>query len=312
MHKNPSVQKRFVLYGLGGSGKTQVCLKFAQDYREKFWGIFWIDASSNESAEQGFLDIAHVCGIKADFRVVKRWLSNIRDPWLLIIENADNPLQDASEYFPVGDRGVILLTTRNPECEVHATVGSNGFGRMESEEAITLLLRASRAGDISHEASRNLARPIVETLGCLALAIAQAGAAIRQKLCSMEEYSSVYSRRRKQLLSRQPVQASTDYKYTVYTTWEVSVEAIARMSTEAAHNAIEILKLFSFFHFDGVSEEILKEAWLNMRGSEHSEWTLSHQLDMLRQDDSQVRDPYSTREAVFLLSSCRHRWDERP
>lgn len=28
-------QKRFVLYGLGGSGKTQICLKFAQDNREK-------------------------------------------------------------------------------------------------------------------------------------------------------------------------------------------------------------------------------------------------------------------------------------
>lgn len=29
-------QKRFILYGLGGSGKTQACLKFAQDYREKY------------------------------------------------------------------------------------------------------------------------------------------------------------------------------------------------------------------------------------------------------------------------------------
>lgn len=28
-------QKRFVLYGLGGSGKTQACIKFAQDYRER-------------------------------------------------------------------------------------------------------------------------------------------------------------------------------------------------------------------------------------------------------------------------------------
>lgn len=27
--------KRFVLYGLGGSGKTQACLKFAQDYRDR-------------------------------------------------------------------------------------------------------------------------------------------------------------------------------------------------------------------------------------------------------------------------------------
>lgn len=28
-------QKRFVLYGLGGSGKTQTCIKFAQEYRER-------------------------------------------------------------------------------------------------------------------------------------------------------------------------------------------------------------------------------------------------------------------------------------
>ncbi|KAL8949253.1 MAG: hypothetical protein Q9222_004627 [Ikaeria aurantiellina] len=31
-----SIQKRFVLHGLGGSGKTQVCLKFAQSSREKY------------------------------------------------------------------------------------------------------------------------------------------------------------------------------------------------------------------------------------------------------------------------------------
>jgi hypothetical protein len=31
----PKSQQRFVLYGFGGSGKTQMCLKFAQDYRER-------------------------------------------------------------------------------------------------------------------------------------------------------------------------------------------------------------------------------------------------------------------------------------
>lgn len=28
-------QQRFVLYGLGGSGKTELCLKFAQDYKQR-------------------------------------------------------------------------------------------------------------------------------------------------------------------------------------------------------------------------------------------------------------------------------------
>ena len=37
--KPPSAQKtqkRHVLYGLGSSGKTQICLKFAQDHRERY------------------------------------------------------------------------------------------------------------------------------------------------------------------------------------------------------------------------------------------------------------------------------------
>lgn len=32
----PNPQKRFVLYGLGGSGKTQLALKFASDHRERY------------------------------------------------------------------------------------------------------------------------------------------------------------------------------------------------------------------------------------------------------------------------------------
>ena len=29
------VQQRFLLYGMGGSGKTQICLKFAQEFKQK-------------------------------------------------------------------------------------------------------------------------------------------------------------------------------------------------------------------------------------------------------------------------------------
>ena len=32
---NRTTQKRFVLYGLGGSGKTQTCIKFAHDYQKR-------------------------------------------------------------------------------------------------------------------------------------------------------------------------------------------------------------------------------------------------------------------------------------
>lgn len=31
-----SMQRRFVLYGLGGSGKTQICVRYAQVHREQY------------------------------------------------------------------------------------------------------------------------------------------------------------------------------------------------------------------------------------------------------------------------------------
>lgn len=34
-YRTSKAQQRFVLYGLGGSGKTQICLKFAEDNRER-------------------------------------------------------------------------------------------------------------------------------------------------------------------------------------------------------------------------------------------------------------------------------------
>ena len=94
----------------------------------RFWGIFWINASSHATADQGFLEIARLCGVDEDSKVVKQWLSNTQEPWLLIIDNADDPSIDVSESFPTGNRGSILLTSRNPECKLHATVGSCELG----------------------------------------------------------------------------------------------------------------------------------------------------------------------------------------
>ena len=143
-----------------------------------FWSIFWIDASSHTTAQQGFLEIARICGIEEDPKSVKRWLSNIQDHWLLIIDNADDPSIDVSEFFPTGNRGSILLTTRNPDCNIHATVGSCELGQMDLDEAVTLFLRAGGAEDTVTEAARKKAIPVAKTLGCLPLAIVQAGAYI--------------------------------------------------------------------------------------------------------------------------------------
>ncbi|KAI4194798.1 MAG: hypothetical protein LQ350_007568, partial [Teloschistes chrysophthalmus] len=243
-------QKRFVIHGLGGSGKTQVCLKFVEDHREKFWGIFWIDASSVESLERGYLQVAEACGLEARVSVVRRWLSNAAEPWALILDNADDPRLDISRYFPVGNRGFILITTRNPDCQLHSTVGSYELGVMATYEAVTLLLRAAGEDNISNRLKRDAAESVVHTLGYLALAITQAGAVIRQGYCKLEDYQTLYSRRRKELLSQKAIQGGEDYRYTVYTTWEVSRQMIEEMLTEAGQDALALLRIFSFLHYE--------------------------------------------------------------
>ncbi|KIK05032.1 hypothetical protein K443DRAFT_675499 [Laccaria amethystina LaAM-08-1] len=38
-------RKFFLLYGMGGIGKTQICLKFVEEMYDSFSQVFWVDAS---------------------------------------------------------------------------------------------------------------------------------------------------------------------------------------------------------------------------------------------------------------------------
>ena len=72
-------------------------------------------------------------------------------------------------------------------------------------------------------------KKIVEALGGLALAAAQAGAYIRETSCSLKEYFELYERCQRYLLWYLPKQTGTDYGFTVYTTWQVSLGMIGSM-----------------------------------------------------------------------------------
>ena len=188
------------------------------------------------------------------------WLTGLEMPWLLVIDNADDPSIDYSRFFPAGERGHILVTSRNSDCRVHATVGSYEFRDMEEDDAITLLLKAALHSGIDDEDVRNIARPIVKTLGYLALAIIQAGAAIREGICSLEEYLDIFATHKKQLMKDQIPQGA-DYHYTIYSSWEVSVQKIESSGSERAVDSIQILQILAFLHFEQVPANMLERAW---------------------------------------------------
>ena len=253
--------------------------------------------------QQGFRDIAQQCGLNASPDVVKRWLSNIQKHWLLIIDNADNLDMDISTIFPVGNRGSILVTTRNPHCRIHATVGSHELGKMGLEEGVKLLLRAADIEDASSVLMQKEARTIVNVMGCLALAIVQAGAYVQQGLCSISEYCAIYSHRREQLLNGLSMQAGSGYGFSVYTTWEVSLDAIESRSDRTSKHAIELIQIFGFFHRDNIAEEIFERAWKNIREEENFPKDLAGLFYIPSDEGGSEWDPTAIREAAVLLAS---------
>lgn len=191
------------------------------------------------------------------------WLTGLDLPWMLVIDNADDPLIDYSRFFPAGDQGHILLTSRLQDCKIHATVGFHEFRNMEEEDAITLLLKAADE-DVNIEQSRETAKPIVQALGYLPLALTQAGASIRQRICTLEDYLALYDSHSVDLMRGRLGQSSDSYPNSIYTTWEVTVRRIEEENSETAIDAVQILQILAFLHFEQVPIDLFERAWNNI------------------------------------------------
>ena len=58
------------------------------------------------------------------------WLAGLPHPWLLVIDNADDPNMEVEKYFPGGERGHILVTTRRSALKHLGNVGK-GYRELE-------------------------------------------------------------------------------------------------------------------------------------------------------------------------------------
>ena len=202
----------------------------------------------------------------------KHWLSNTEQPWLLIINNADDPSLDLYTLFPEGERGHVLVTTRNPDFRVHATVGATEFGGLEQRDALTLLLRAAAIPKPWDSNTISGGNKIASTLGCLALALVQAGALILQRICEIKNYLDFYYDHRKRLSERQSYDSLEDHdQFTIYATWDLSLQSLELRRTEASTDAAQLLSIVGFFHFERIKVEIFTRALSNRhRAAERS------------------------------------------
>ena len=197
----------------------------------------------------------------------KHWLSNAEEPWLLIINNADDLALELSNLFPEGERGHILVTTRNPSFRIHATVGALEFTGLSRKDALLLLLRASDFPMPWNSSTEDCGNKIVDALGCLALALVQAGALILQKICKIDDYLRFYSQFHKGISVRQSSKNLKVEDQTIYATWEHSIDSIELRNTEASRDAVQLLSIVGFYHFENIGVDIFARALQNRVGA---------------------------------------------
>ncbi|PFH45077.1 hypothetical protein AMATHDRAFT_10063 [Amanita thiersii Skay4041] len=271
---NPSVSTKrrlYLLYGLGGIGKTQICLKFKEELEDEIPYIFWIDASSKDTITSSLKTIAKdillitVAGYSSS--QVLQVISKMKEVWFMIYDNADGPPSLVQRYLPQGNKGNIIITSRDRTLMRLTSNCGIEVVQMKDHEAGLLLFKAG--GFEEGYMDKEDCKKIVMKLGCIPLAVDMAGAYMQATQCSPAQYLDLYSKECNRLLSDPIYTEMSDYGYSTYGTWEISMQKIQSKAMDEHHtgaqSAIKILNIIAFLHYLNLPLDMFKRAAVNYK-----------------------------------------------
>lgn len=266
--------------------KSQIAIELAHQVHVEspHVSVFWIHASSIDRFRDGYHSIVDECDIpgrdnqKCDkMMLLKEWLEKKHRNWLMIIDNADEASfftsrgelsqsksktrteQSILEYLPESSHGSILVTTRNRAAGVKFTksraddlVEVNTMTDEESE----CLIRSALTDDNSTDSEIH---QLVNLLGRLPLALAQAAAFMHENVISVNEYIELYNESdetQMDLLSEsfETLGRDSEVPNAVTTTFIVSINQIK----ERDPKAIDILCLIAFVDQHDIPKSLLQ------------------------------------------------------
>ncbi|MBB1242243.1 tetratricopeptide repeat protein [Streptomyces durbertensis] len=248
----------YVLYGMGGCGKTAVAYAAFQAATGEYGRVgLWVNASDRANLRAGMLAVAADrgaddgellaarTGLRPAADLVWRYLDRSAEPWLLVLDNADEPeiLRDGS-WLRSSPRGTVVVTTRRAAARWWPGAELQHIGVLpRADAALVLCDLAPHSGTAEHAAQ------IADRLGRLPLALTLAGGFLSHQVLdpwTMEAYGHHLDEgERVQLIDRgAEALPGADPRHLVGLTWQLTLDTFeARGLPEAA----ELLRLLARF-----------------------------------------------------------------
>ncbi|KAK3352442.1 hypothetical protein B0T25DRAFT_500548 [Lasiosphaeria hispida] len=261
-------QKSFVVSGMSGSGKTELCSKFANDKKRAYTAVFTIRAASSETIKESYCNIGLLAGLQPTESAGRHFLAQQEEPWLLIIDNADDQSLQLRRLFPPGGVAHILITTTVRDFRQESTSGFLELKGLRESEALQLLLTKANIPRPWDEPTAEEGGRIAKALGYLALALIQAGTCVYRGVCELAGYLKILSEARGQdldqeasgLQSADEVSPRNDIMKVVYSTFDVSLSHLLKSTNTQSQDVSDLLNILGFCHFELIPVELFSRA----------------------------------------------------
>ncbi|OMP84431.1 hypothetical protein BK809_0000213 [Diplodia seriata] len=258
-------QKRFVITGKSGQGKTALCVQVVEDVRRSFAAVFWIDVSTPEAARKGFAAVLDSPRATInDIRPALQSLESSNDTWLLILDNANDPDVTYTEYFPQCQHGSIIIISRETSVNRHATMEPLVLRGMSPADSVLLLQRTIDWSVPPESEEAHAAEEAALLLENHALSLILANAFITKRRCSFASYVKKYEAEKTSVRSRQANPSST--LTSAYAACSLSAKTLLA-SGAAGEAALALLSHLSLLPHNPVPIDAARSAWTSLHSS---------------------------------------------